>query len=56
MTDFRKHAVIAVPVAVFCWCYITYGLLGPIGPALVLAALGFSGYHIYRFWSSHRRR
>src|SRR5262249_28011277 len=56
VTGFRQGAVVGVVVGIFGPCYLAYDLLGPIGPVLVLGALGFSGYHVYRFWSGRRRR
>ncbi|HJZ59030.1 MAG TPA: hypothetical protein VKE74_29065 [Gemmataceae bacterium] len=43
-------------IGILAWCSLAYHLLGPIGPVLVLGALGFSGYHAYQFWSGRRRR
>ncbi|HJZ59924.1 MAG TPA: hypothetical protein VKE74_33590, partial [Gemmataceae bacterium] len=56
VTGVGQGAVVGVVIGILAWCYLAYHLLGPVGPLLVLGALGFSGYHAYRFWSGRRRR
>ena len=46
VTGVGQGVVVGVVIGILAWCYLAYHLLGPVGPALVLGALGFSGYHV----------
>src|SRR5262249_60675011 len=56
VTGVGQGAVVGVVIGVLAWCYLAYHLLGPVGPVLVLGALGYGGYCCYQFCTGHRAR